>query len=342
MKTKFTTVFIGLIVAAFTCNVSALIIYTPYGSAIYASQPSEMSAQEIAAITAECAALYPNATVLANASARYNCHGYAWCIKEGGPTCWISQNPDLSRYWTDGSYAQTTEASAEKIFYYNGDHSAVKSSVVAGKYESKWGQAPLMRHDPTYGPSIYNMQYRRYYKKEPVISGPIDYPNAQYATYSCSFSLPGTWSVTYPLSIYSGQGTASIVVSCPPFPGTSSATVNLTISSTGQTLHKTVFFMPDTLYAASARIYPNPVNNILNIELLQQEPVQNTLAINMANEYTIQLYNQSGLLQKTVKVKNGVDKASLDVSNLANGIYYLHIYLVSNSTPEIRKIIIRH
>jgi len=56
----------------------------------------------------------------------------------------------------------TTEANAYKIFYYNGDHSATRSSV-AGYYESKWGAAPLMRHAPTYGPASCNMTSRQYY-----------------------------------------------------------------------------------------------------------------------------------------------------------------------------------
>ena len=70
----------------------------------------------------------------------------------------------------DGSYEQTTEANAEKIFYYAGDHSAVKSTTHAGKYESKWGAMPLVRHSPEYGPADYNMQYRKYYRLTPVVN----------------------------------------------------------------------------------------------------------------------------------------------------------------------------
>jgi hypothetical protein len=100
---------------------------------------------------------------------------------EGGSACWLDQNPDLHWYWDDNSYQITSSGEESKIFYYNGDHSAVRSSV-SGMYESKWGSAPLMRHAPSYGPSTYNMQYRRYYKRTPpFISGP-DYlcPNITY------------------------------------------------------------------------------------------------------------------------------------------------------------------
>ncbi|GHV08098.1 hypothetical protein FACS1894160_1810 [Bacteroidia bacterium] len=131
---------------------------------MYAEEYPEMSPAEIAYYTAECALEFPNAEILAPASTTYNCHSYAWNITEGGPICWLNQYPDLHLYWDDNSYEQTIEANAKKIFYYAGDHSAVKSTTHSGKYESKWGSYPLVRHSPEYGPSIYNMQYRKYYK----------------------------------------------------------------------------------------------------------------------------------------------------------------------------------
>ncbi|MDR0505677.1 MAG: T9SS type A sorting domain-containing protein [Dysgonamonadaceae bacterium] len=155
----------------FAVNAQTVYLYTPKGSQVYAFQRAEMSASDISYYTLQYRNAYPQATVLANATNTYNCHSYAWNIKEGGVTCWLNQSPDLHKYWDDGSYIETTENQAEKIFYYNGDHSAVKSSV-SGKYESKWGAMPLMRHSPEYGPSGYNMPYRRYYRRNPpVISG---------------------------------------------------------------------------------------------------------------------------------------------------------------------------
>jgi hypothetical protein len=131
-----------------------------------------MSPEEIIYYTNECATYYPEAEILANASATYNCHSYAWNMTEegGGTICWLNQDPDLHLYWDDGSYEETTEANAVKFFYYTGDHSAVKSTSHAGKYESKWGSFPLVRHSPTYGPEDYNMQYRKYYRRSTCIS----------------------------------------------------------------------------------------------------------------------------------------------------------------------------
>ena len=169
MKSKFIVVLFLILVNL--CNAQTVYLYTPNGSQVYAFMRQELIPSDILYYTAECASLYPNAEILTNASATYNCHSYAWHLTEGGTTiCWLNQWLDspnntlknLHYYWEDGSYEQTTEANAVKIFYYQGDHSAVKSTTHTGKYESKWGSWPLVRHSPTYGPYT-NMQNRRYY-----------------------------------------------------------------------------------------------------------------------------------------------------------------------------------
>jgi hypothetical protein len=166
MKTKKYFSIVITILFAFLANAQTVTLYTPSGSSVQAFMQSEMSASDITYYTNAYRAGYPQATVLANASSTYNCHSYAWNISEGGTSiCWLNQAPDLHKYWDDFSYEETTEANAEKIFYFNGDHSAIKSTTVAGKYESKWGPMPLMRHAPDYGPNGYNMSYRRYYAK---------------------------------------------------------------------------------------------------------------------------------------------------------------------------------
>lgn len=152
--------------ASIVVSAQTVTLYTPNGSTVEAFMNYEMSSQEITYYTNLYRNTYPQAEVLANASSTYNCHSYAWNLSEGGSTiCWLNQTPDLHKYWDDYSYFETTESNAEKIFYYSGDHSAIKSKTVIGKYESKWGPMPLMRHAPGYGPSIYNMTYRRYYIK---------------------------------------------------------------------------------------------------------------------------------------------------------------------------------
>jgi hypothetical protein len=134
-------------------------------------------------------------------------------MTEGGVTCWLNQSPDLHWYWDDGSYEETIEASAAKIFYYNGDHSAIKSPTHSGMYESKWGQAPRMRHAPGYGPANYNMSYRRYYKRTPrTVSGPkLVLNNGSTYTLSGGNGGTATWTCSPNLQILSSSNTAITV-----------------------------------------------------------------------------------------------------------------------------------
>ena len=157
---------------------STITIYTKCGKSIEGIIRSELCEQEISEINSYYQTTFPNAVFLASATSTYNCHSYAWNMQEGGTTCWINAtisttNDNLSKYWFGDYFVETVAANADKIFYYESDHSAVVSSV-AGMYESKWGSAPLMRHAPDYGP-YNNMCCRHYY-----------YHHIYYGTLACS------------------------------------------------------------------------------------------------------------------------------------------------------------
>lgn len=122
---------------------------------------------------------YPLITIIGDPSVRYNCHSYAWYLSYGGETTCVIESSDLpntpngsvdvmsdnvSAFWTDGRYAQSTITSFDRIFYYRGDHSAIKASGT-GMCESKWGVGPLCRHAYFYGPESYYMNYRNVYKE---------------------------------------------------------------------------------------------------------------------------------------------------------------------------------
>lgn len=148
---------------AFGQSYNNIAIYTPKGTEAQGKQltSGELSNAEKETLKSQILAQHPNATFLAEATHSYNCHGYAWHLSEGGyPTVWINEHdvnfvPNVSKYWTDGSYIQVcNEADADKIHYYAGDHSAIMSNTVSGKYESKWGSNIRLRHDPTDVPSI--------------------------------------------------------------------------------------------------------------------------------------------------------------------------------------------
>ena len=161
------------------------------------------------------------ADLLALASVEYNCHAYAWHLTEGNANkVWINNidngNSNLSKYWS-GDYAcfeeVFSESQAEKIHYYSGDHSAVKSSVV-GKYESKWGKNFLVRHHPTTCPSDYQSAYRKYYKKKPTIIGPSSVCPGSTETFTAhNFSGTVTWTCSSNLKITSTNGNMATVKS---------------------------------------------------------------------------------------------------------------------------------
>lgn len=143
-------------------------IYTKGGQAINVTiYENDLEDDYIQEMNEECRTMFPNATFLNDASIKYNCHSFAWNISDGGSiVCWMKQKtdgkPNISKYWTDDYYSETTEQNAVKVFYYNSDHSAIVSPTVKGMYESKWGSWPLMRHAPNYGP-YDKMNERKYY-----------------------------------------------------------------------------------------------------------------------------------------------------------------------------------
>lgn len=154
-------------------------VYTCKNTPVLASIEPELSDMQKAAILTEVAQVYPNAQVLSGPTNYYNCHSYAYHLTEGWSNqVWINHydnsyvpNSNIQKYWNDCYQVTSNPAAAVKI-YYTGDHSAVAS--VNGKYDSKWGAYPLMRHDPHDAPAIYQ-PYSRVYYQRPIsvtISGP--------------------------------------------------------------------------------------------------------------------------------------------------------------------------
>jgi hypothetical protein len=105
---------------------------------------------------------YLGITIIGDASAQYNCHSYAWHLREGNTNkVWINNAStdlgtcydnihNIDRYWTDGCFIQIcNESEADKVHYYCGDHSAAASTTNPGYWESKWGQLSVVRHTRT-------------------------------------------------------------------------------------------------------------------------------------------------------------------------------------------------
>lgn len=179
-------------------------IYTPKGSAVAALVNQESSSAQLAQYNNDAATQFPNATRLADASAKYNCHAYAWHLSEGSTyKVWLD-TPGDDAYWNDGSFIQVcNESDATKISYASDDHSAIRSaqSIPLGRYDSKWGGWPLLRHAPTYTP--YNSTVRKYYASTKV-NGP---------SYVCSASNSNFTAAAITGATYTWTKSSNIVLS---------------------------------------------------------------------------------------------------------------------------------
>lgn len=151
MKLKFLLSQIILLTGLFAFSQSTT-VYTCKGGSVAANIYPEFSQAQITSANNQTMSQYGylGITFLGNSSAQYNCHSYAWHLREGNSNkVWINnasqqtgncfdQTHNIDKYWTDGCFIQVcNEADADKLHYYCGDHSAVKSTTNPGYYESK-------------------------------------------------------------------------------------------------------------------------------------------------------------------------------------------------------------
>ena len=217
-------------------------VQTPKGRTIIAYITPENTDSMRAYYDNYYALAYPNAIQIEtyggySSTRRFNCHGFAWHVSEGGSYRWIGMgspydNDPEKGYWQDWSYIEVpNEVYPGKVNWSLGDHSAITTNQ-SGWFISKWNEYPLMKH--AWNDSPYGSQGIKYYKlSNPSISctsGALCYN----VTRSCSSNIVDTkftydWSVSYPLSEVSGDGTATYIVE-----GTSQngmGTVSLTITT---------------------------------------------------------------------------------------------------------------
>ena len=159
MKKTLSIVILLIVIRLCNSQTQQIIIYTPNGTPLNAVITTEWPSYAIEYSNHYHDSVYHEAKRLADASALYNCHSYAWNMVEGGPKCWLGEDQEVSKYWEDGSYVETTKAFAEKIVYFwftkfgiGLDHSAITSVTNPGQQVSKWGPAPLYRHPSDHHP----------------------------------------------------------------------------------------------------------------------------------------------------------------------------------------------
>lgn len=180
-------------------------IYTPRGTRVYdtyrfVGTDWSFSSDELDDLADAIYNTYNGAILIAPPSLRYNCHGYAWNVSEGGDQVWIGYSTQTAEdvYWTDGSYVQTTESDATKVSYTYGNHSAIR--INSTWYQSKWGNSALVQHHPNDVPANYNASLgMTFYKKgTPLhISGPTVSNGASiYSVENIGNGCTVTWSLS--------------------------------------------------------------------------------------------------------------------------------------------------
>jgi hypothetical protein len=103
---------------------------------------------------------------------------------------------------------------------------------------------------------------------------------------------------------------------------------------------------PYVVYISSSRsggapfYYPNPVDDILTIDMDAFTQQFTSGAQRKVPTYDIRLYNSYGVLVRQATSKGS--NVEFNVSNLPNGLYFLHISDDINSKPEKQIIIVRH
>lgn len=129
-------------------------INTPKGSAVLVDNRStsyyELTIEQKSAIHAQVMRSYPNATLIAHASQKYNCHSYTWYSTSASNYYWMN---DPTKYMQDGSYKPTTGTirAGDKVYWTNGVHSGIVSYVGGSgigniKIKSKWGEWGVYEH----------------------------------------------------------------------------------------------------------------------------------------------------------------------------------------------------
>jgi len=87
---------------------------------------------------------------------------------------------------------------------------------------------------------------------------------------------------------------------------------------------------------------PNPVSDILNINVSSDRFLQtkSSLQKQQTLSLSIKLFDIFGALQ--LQTTSAGVNVTMNVSNLPNGIYFLHVNDGVSATPEVHKVIVHH
>jgi hypothetical protein len=242
-------------------------VKTPKGHSIYADtysneldMPEEDKEQKSQEVRDTYPYPYAQEVGYHSSTIKYNCHGYAWSITEGGATCNISTFCAHAYMETqnvgDTSYTPTTNLTeTSKVYYYETGHSGIKD----GDYIiSKWGNVgPLVRHTMYYGPAEYiDGEPTKYKLSTPIIKGNLSpLCDGNERLFYSNIKIDGsTYTWSKPTSLLGVVNSITVE----PVDGGARGWLQLTITtpSNHQVSSGTYYFQVDVPYTPS-EIYPD-------------------------------------------------------------------------------------
>lgn len=274
--------------------------------------------------------------ILSGYSRNYNCHGYAWHVSTGGAQTCIDQALGGITPYVAGvnpSYTQTNYNSTigKLRVRYSIDHSAV--TTYDGKFISKWGPGPLVKHNaldvpPGYGnPSTcwtckYAPPLTSVYLDGNLISG--SFQNTTWGSHNMQIfwgldpDTGPTFSSTAASTIINNQNSGSVNFT---FNGPSN-NGGLSIAFCGAPRHSFTFFKPS---GAKMQIYPNPVldDEIITISSESHEDIQavNLDKVNRITKISL-LDNEQRVLHDYLPSATG-NLTTLKLNAVLKGTYFL-------------------
>ncbi len=310
-------------------------IYTPACTLLYNTYYTpELSSSEINYLNQQYQSAYPNAIYISSSSGKYNCHGYAWYVTEGGAKVWIGayagSDPE-EEFMNDGSYVEVpTEVGAQKVSYRSSDHSAITTST-SGWVQSKWAYGPVMKHKPSDCPFTYSSL--KYYTSVKNMTGTINSGTyTMYGQIKASGQLASSSNVNFRagksiklnpgFKVVGATFQANMISSCWPSP--------VVIYSIDNDVS---IDLKSTDYSSQQEELTNNIKPISDKLVLFPNPVSELLYVNGVSSFEYTIYDCYGKL--LLSSKNSEN--SIDVSSLNSGVYVIQI--VSEGTTHIDKFV---
>ncbi len=292
--------------------------------------------------------------ILSGYSRNYNCHGYAWHVSTGGAQTCIDQvsGGGVTPYvaGANPSYIQTSYNSTigKQRIRYSGDHSAV--TTYDGKFISKWGPGPLVKHNaldvpPGYGnPGTcwtcnYAPPLTSVYLDGKLISG--SFQNTTWGAHNMQIfwgldpDTGPTFNSTSGSTVINNQSSGVVNFN---FSGPSN-NGGLSIAFCGAPRHSFTFFKPS---GAKMQVYPNPAegDGSITISSGSREDIQ---AINLDGQRNriiklTMLDDQQRTVQEHLPGNEG-DLYNVKLNSGLKGIYFLKATFEDGTVQTKRMVI---